>query len=144
MERTFAKPWKKPMPSPDDDIAPMYEGLKKHEFRLCHCKKCGAWYWPATDCMKHDSEPYLGNMEWAKASGKGKVFTFNVHYRAFHPGFVDELPYVYAMIELDEGPMITSNIIGCDPKEVKVGMPVEVVFQDINDQFTLPMFRPAQ
>jgi len=83
-------------------------------------------------------------MAWVNASGKGKVFTFSIHYRAFHPGFDEDLPYVYAMIEMEEGPMISSNIIGCDPKEVKVGMPVEVVFEDITEEFTLPKFRPIR
>ncbi len=144
MDTLLTKPWNKPLPSTDEDIAPFFAALKKHEFRLMKCKVCGAWYWPAAYCLNHPGKPYYGDLEWTIASGKGKVFTYNIHYRAFHPGFVEDLPYVYAMIELAEGPMITSNIIGCDPKEVKIGMPVEVVFQDINENFTLPMFRPVR
>ncbi len=137
------KVWNKPLPSVDEDMAPFFAALKKHEFRLFRCKVCGAWYWPPAYCLNHDNKPYFGDLEWTPASGKGKVFTFNVHYRAFHPGFEAELPYVYALIELDEGPMMTSNVIGCDPKEVKIGMPVEVVFRDITEEYTLPMFKPV-
>lgn len=138
------KVWNKPLPSMDQDIEPFWKSLKNHEFKLFRCKICGAWYWPPTCCINHDNEPFFGNMEWVNASGKGKVFTFNIHYRAFHPGFNEDLPYVYAMIEMEEGPLIGSNIIGCDPMEVKVGMPVEIVFEDITEEFTLPKFRPIR
>ncbi|MBI4331836.1 MAG: Zn-ribbon domain-containing OB-fold protein [Chloroflexi bacterium] len=135
--------WNKPLPSMDPDIEPFWKALKRHEFNLYHCKKCGAWYFPVACCRNHDNEPLFGNMEWAKASGKGKVFAFNIHHRAFHPGFEKDVPYVYAMIKLEEGPMIGSNVVGCDPYQVKIDMPVEIVFQDITEQFTLPQFRPV-
>jgi uncharacterized OB-fold protein len=83
-------------------------------------------------------------MEWAKASGKGKVFAFNIHYVAFDPAFQDDVPYVYALIELEEGPMIGSNIIGCAAEEVTYGMPVEVIYEDITPDYTLPKFRPIK
>lgn len=134
----------KPLPSVDEDIEPFWLALKQHEFKLFRCKKCGAWYFPAAYCRFHDNEPYMGNMEWAKASGKGKVFAFNIHYRAFDRSFENDVPYVYALIELDEGPIFATNVIGCDPKEVKIGMPVEIVYEDITEQFTLPKMRPIQ
>jgi len=136
--------WNKPLPSVDEDIAPFWEACKRHEFVLVRCKRCKAWYWPMSFCRNHDNEPFFGNMKWTKASGKGKVFTFCIAHRSFHPGFSNDVPYVYALIELDEGPMISSNVIGCDPYEVKVGMPVEVVFQDITEKFSVPLFRPAK
>lgn len=83
-------------------------------------------------------------MEWIDASGKGQVFVFSIHHWSFHPGFKDETPYVLALIETREGPLIPSTVIGCDPNEVYIGMPVEVIFEDIDDQFTLPKFRPEK
>jgi len=83
-------------------------------------------------------------MEWMDASGKGKVFVFSIHYWSFHPAFKDDVPYVLALVETEEGPLIPTNIIGCDPKEVHIGMPVEVVFEDVDEQFTLPRFEPAK
>lgn len=139
-----AKNWNKPLPSVDEDIEPFWKGMKGHEFLLFRCKKCGAWYWPVSFCLNHDNEPFFGNLEWAKASGRGKVFAFNIHYRAFHPGFAEDIPYVYALIELDEGPMFGSNIIAIEPQEVKIGMPVEVVYDDITAEFTLPKFKPVK
>ncbi|NWG76523.1 MAG: OB-fold domain-containing protein, partial [Rubrivivax sp.] len=67
-----------------------------------------------------------------------------IHNVAFDPSFKDDIPYVYALIELEEGPMFGSNIVGCDPNEVRIGMPVEVAFEDITEEFTLPKFRPVQ
>lgn len=141
----------KPIPVVETDTAPLWEGLKRHEFRLFRCKKCGAWYFPVAYCSKHNNEPFYGNMEWAQASGKGKVFAFLIHYKAFHQGFINDVPYVYALIELDEGPLMSSNIVECEPSQVYVGMPVEVVFEDRRTisggeevTFTLPKFRPSK
>ena len=141
---TIAQPYNKPLPNVDYDIKPFWDGCKEHKFKLFRCKVCGAWYWPVASCRNHKNEPYMGNMEWVEASGRGKVFTFNIHHVAFNPVFKDDVPYVYALIELEEGPMFGTNIVGCEPGEVKVGMPVEVVFEDITEEFTLPKFRPIK
>jgi uncharacterized OB-fold protein len=77
------------------------------------------------------------------ASGKGKIYTFAVYHRAYHPGFQKDLPYVTAVIELEEGPHFLSNIIGCKTDEVRCDMPVEVVWEDINEEFSLPKFKPS-
>jgi uncharacterized OB-fold protein len=86
-------------------------------------------------------------MEWAPASGRGRVFAFNIHRFAFSPAFADELPYVYALVELEEGPMYGTNVVDCAPEDVYVGMPVEVVYQDVEPEtgapFTLANVRPA-
>jgi len=141
---TLTRQYNKPLPNIDDDIKPFWDALKEHKFKLFRCKRCGAWYWPVACCRNHENEPFYGNMEWEEASGRGKVFAFNIHNVAFDPAFKDDIPYVYALIELEEGPMFGSNIIGCDPGEVRIGMQVEVVFEDITEEFTLPKFRPVQ
>lgn len=135
--------WNKPLPSLDADIEPFWTALRRHEFMLYRCKTCGAWYFPVAFCRFHKNEPLFGNMEWTKASGRGKIFAWNVHHRAFDKSFEEDLPYVYALIELEEGPMFGTNIVGIDPYKVKIGMPVEIVYQDITDEFTLPKFKPA-
>jgi hypothetical protein len=75
------------------------------------------------------------------ASGKGKIYTFVVYHQAFHKAFEGDLPYVTAIIELDEGPHLLSNIVGSNPEEVECDMPVEVVWEDINEEFALPRFK---
>ncbi len=133
----------KPLPNVSEDMRPFYEGLKQHKLLLLKCRKCGQWYWPLAFCKNHENEPYGANLEWTEASGLGKVFVHNIHYWAFSPAFKNDVPYVYALIETNEGPMIPSNVIGCKPEEVKIGMPVEVVFEDITEEFTVPKFKPA-
>ncbi|MDE3113399.1 MAG: Zn-ribbon domain-containing OB-fold protein [Chloroflexota bacterium] len=140
--------WNKPLPNVDADNQPFWEGLRRHEFLVFRCKRCGRSYWPVAYCRACPPEPFYGNMEWVPASGRGRIFAFNVHRFAFHPGFADELPYVYALIELAEGPMYGTNVVGCDPAEVRIGMPVEVVYRDVTPDgdaapFTLADVRPV-
>jgi uncharacterized OB-fold protein len=132
----------KPRPNIDEDIRPFWEGLRRHEFLLFRCKTCGAWYWPAAYCRNHENEAFMGNLQWQPASGRGRIFSFNVHHWAFHPGFKEEVPYVYALIELDEGPMFGTNVVGCRPEDVRIGQNVEIVFEDHPEEgFTLPKAR---
>ncbi len=137
-------PYRKPRPNIDEDTRPFWEGLRRHEFLLFRCTKCGAWYWPAAYCRNHENEPFMGNLEWQPASGRGRVFSFNVHRWAFDPAFKEDVPYVYALIEMEEGPMFGTNIVGCPPEDVRIGQPVEIVFEDHPDEgFTLPKARPV-
>lgn len=139
---------KRPFPSIEEDIRPFWDYLKEGSFRLWHCRQCDSWYFPKAYCRDHECGAFFEGMEWDEASGRGKVFSFNIHYRSLHPGFVDEIPYVYALIELEEGPIIGSNVIECKPEEVKIGMPVEVRLTEINhesgEKFVLPLFRPVK
>lgn len=139
-----ASAYTKPEPNIDDDIRPFWEGLREHRFLLYRCRRCGAWYWPAAYCRSHPAAAFQEEMEWTEASGRGTVFTFNIHRWAFDPSFKTDLPYVYALIELEEGPMFGTNIVGCRPEEVRIGMPVQIVFEDHPEAgFTLPKARPA-
>jgi uncharacterized protein len=133
----------RPAPNLDEDIAPFWEAVRESRFVLMQCQTCGEWYFPAAYCRHHDNEPFMGNMAWKEASGRGKVFVNTVQRRAFQPAFADEVPYVFALIELDEGPMFGSNIIGCQPEDVHTGMPVEVVFVERGSSGVLPLFRPC-
>jgi hypothetical protein len=83
------------------------------------------------------------NLEWIKASGKGKVFSYTVIRVPPHPGFSADIPYIVAIIELDEGPHLMSNLIGCKIEDVRVNMPVNTVFDDVTSEVSLVKFRPA-
>ncbi len=87
----------------------------------------------------------LGNdLEWRRVSGRGRLHTFTVVHRG-QKGFPIGPPYVIAIVELDEGPRMMTNLVGIDPDPAKlsIGMPVEVVFQDVSAEVALPHFRPA-
>lgn len=140
-DATSETTWNKPLPNIDRDNEEFWAGLARHEFLLWTCGQCGARYWPKSFCVNHDNEPFAKEMSWKPASGKGTLFAFNVHHWAFHPGFADDVPYTYALIELDEGPLISSTIVGRQPTQSDVGHPVTVVYEDHCDAgFTLPRF----
>lgn len=81
--------------------------------------------------------------EWITASGKGRLYTYVVYHKAFHPGFANDLPYVVAVVELDEGPHLLTNMVGCNPGELDCDMLVEVLWEDITEEVSLPKFRPS-
>jgi uncharacterized OB-fold protein len=80
-----------------------------------------------------------------QASGKGKLYSFEIAYRSLSAAFKVKPPYILAMIELEEGPRLMSNLINIepDPKVIKCDMPVEVVFEKLTDEITIPLFQPA-
>lgn len=132
--------YSKPLPGVDEDNKPFWDFCKHHELRMQKCSRCEKFFYPpGTIC------PHCQNLEseWVKLSGKGKVYSFVIVRRASHPAFAKDVPYVVALIETDEGPRLTSNVIGCPPEDVQIGMPVEVVFSDISEEFSLPKFKPA-
>ncbi len=130
----------KPLPGIDDENKPFWDYCKQHELRMQKCLKCGTIRYPASPICPHCLHM---ESEWAKLSGKGKVYSFTIVRRSAHPAFAEEVPYTVAIIELEEGPRLTSNVIGIPPDEVKVDLPVEVVFEDITDEFALPKFKPT-
>src|SRR5665213_2839648 len=134
-------PQSRPKPNITEEIRPFWDAVNQRRFMLMRCQTCSAWYWPAAYCRFHANEPFFGNMKWEEASGKGKVFAFNIHRKNNNPSF--PTPYVVALIELQEGPMFGTNIIGCEPEDVRIGLPVEIAFTDFDDGLILPQFRPT-
>ena len=133
--------YEKPLPKPEMERKVYWEYCRKHELRIQRCIDCGRLNNPSTaycpNCMAE-------NFEWIKMSGKGKVYSYAIVRQPYHKAFVNDLPYVIAAIELEEGPRVMSNIIGCRPEDIKIDMPVEVQFEDVTDQVTLPKFKPVQ
>ncbi|MFC2071353.1 Zn-ribbon domain-containing OB-fold protein [Chloroflexota bacterium] len=130
----------KPLPTPDEDTKPFWEYCKQHELRMQKCLQCGKAHWPAGILCPHC---HSLESEWVKLSGKGRVHSFLVVHRVYHPGFAKDVPYTVANIETEEGTRMISNVIGCKPEDVQIDMPVEVVFEDITEEFALPKFKPA-
>ena len=136
--------WTKPKPFVEETLRPFWDGLKEHKLLLHRCTECGAWYWPASYCRFHANKAFFGNMAWEQATGRGKVISYNITRTATRPEFEDIVPYVYALIQTDEGPVISSNVINCNADDVFVDMDVEIVYRDIEDlELTLPYFQPA-
>jgi uncharacterized OB-fold protein len=83
-------------------------------------------------------------MEWVKVSGKGVVYTYTIMHQLYHPGWKDDLPYNVSFVMLDEGVYLLTNLVECKNEDIYVGMPVEVVFEDVTDEVTLTKFRPVK
>ena len=132
---------RKPLPFVYNENKPFFDGTKKHELVIQRCKDCGKFqFYPRSMCMHCFSE----NVEWVKASGKGKVYSFTICARPGNPAFAGDVPYNVAIIELDEGVRMMSKVIGCENKDIKCDMPVEVVFEDASPEITLPYFKPVK
>ena len=132
--------YNKPLPRPNADTQPFWDACRQHELRFQKCLDCDLVRWPASIICP---SCYSKKTEWIKASGKGTVYTYTVYHHAFHPAFKEDLPYVTAIIKLEEGPHFLSNIVGCDPDAVHCDMPVEVTWDDVDEAFSLPKFKPA-
>ena len=131
----------KPQPRISHDTAPFWEALREHKLSLPKCNKCGKVSFPPRPfcplCFDTD-------ITYTELSGKGTVHTFSVVYQNRAPGFAEEVPYVVGYVTLDEGPQMMSNITGIDPAEVRIGQRVEVYFDDVTPNLTLPKFKVVQ
>jgi uncharacterized OB-fold protein len=130
----------KPLPTPTHETRPYWDACKRHELRIQQCGACGQHqFYPRLYCAKCFSE----RVEWVHASGRAKVATFTIVRRPVSPAFKDDLPYIVALVTLEEGPSMMTNIVGCAPEKVAIGMPVVVTFDDWTEEISIAKFRPA-
>lgn len=130
-----------PLPVIDGDSKIYWESCKNNKLMIQKCEDCGQHiFYPRQLCPHCMSE----NLAWVESSGKGIIYSYTVVHRPRHPAFMDKVPYVVALITLEEGVRMMSNIINIDVDQVRCGMPVEVVFEPINDEITLPKFQPIR
>ena len=129
-----------PVPQPESDY--YWEQAKNGKLVIQRCGDCDAvQFFPRVLCTNCSSR----SLEWIESSGKGTVFTFAIVHLPPHPGFAGDVPYVTAIVELDEGVKMPSQVIGIEPEpgRIHIGMPVEVVFEDASDSIVLPKFKPV-
>jgi uncharacterized protein len=130
----------KPLPPLTDFNREFWAAARKHEFVLQQCDECGkAWAPNGPVCPHCFSETY----HWERMSGRGRIASWVVFHKAYHPAFEKELPYNVAFVELEEGPRVISNVVGIENDALEIGLPVEVVFEDVEGGMSLPKFRPA-
>lgn len=123
------------------DSQPFWDGCARGELLLQRCDACGAFRHPPSPICPNCLSDAAG---WVRASGRGSVYTFTVVRQALARGFDEKLPYVVAVIELDEGVKFLANLVDADPETVTIGMPVEVTFEAFDGAAQLPQFRPAR
>jgi len=127
----------KPQPKPSPESALFWEGAKAHKLLLPRCNACGKfWFPPSRRCVHCLSSDFA----WTESEGQGRIYSFVVFHRVYHPAFESDVPYTVAIVELDEGPRLLANIVGTSPDDVRCDMRVRVVFEDRGD-VTIPQFR---
>lgn len=132
--------YKKPIPVPSAEAQPYWDGLRDRKLLMPRCDACGKYWFPPSLLCPHCNAT---KWAWSSTSGRGRIFSYVVYHRVYHPGFANEVPYAVAVIELDEGPRMISNVIGIAPDKLACDMRVEVVYQPITETITLPKFKPT-
>ncbi|MGA2519906.1 MAG: Zn-ribbon domain-containing OB-fold protein [Acidimicrobiales bacterium] len=129
-------PKPRPAPVPDADSAPYWQAAHDGRLVVQHCLACGAHQlYPRDRCLV-----CRGELEWVDASGRGTVHSFTVIRQNYARPFRDWIPYVVALVDLEEGPRLMTNIVGCAPEDVRIGMPVRATFEVVSDVAGIALF----
>jgi uncharacterized OB-fold protein len=131
------EPATKPVPEPTRDSKPYWDGLGQGRLLIQTCAACGK--------LRHYPRPvcdacYSMEVTWTQASGRGCVHSWTVAHHAFHPGFKQELPYILALVDLEEGVRMTAQLRGVTPGEMRIGLPVAVAFERTTGELAVPAF----
>jgi len=134
LQRTY----KKPLPEITHQSRPFWQACNQHNLLVQQCGNCDRYHLPPAELSPCCSAP----LRWVRASGRGQVHTFTILHVAYNPAFKDDLPYNVSIIELEEGPLLLSNVVNCANAELHIGMPVRVVFENVTPEQALPRFEP--
>ena len=133
--------YKKPLPVVQPWSEEFWKAAKQHKLLIQECEECKAKiFYPRKFCP----ECWSPNLGWFEAGGKAKVAKYTVMMDQVEPVFWEDIPYVLAVVDLEEGIRMMTRIVECKPEEVTFDMDVEVVFEDITEEFSLPYFRPLK
>jgi uncharacterized OB-fold protein len=128
------------LPSIEAESRPFWDAAREGRFLIARCGSCGkAHHYPRPFCPFCWSE----DVSWEDASGQATLYTYSTVYTNDLPPFSERLPYIAAVVDLDEGPRVMTNIVDCDPSELRIGMPLRVAFRELTPEVTAPVFRPA-
>jgi hypothetical protein len=135
---------RKPLPAITAEAKRFWDAAAQNKLVMQRCQGCSAWIWtPRPLCNECGSAA----VQWTPMSGKGEIYSFTVIRqvvgRAASKAFEPDIPYVVAWVDLDEGPRMITNIVGCPVEDVKLGMKVSVVFEQASKDIWLPKFKPA-
>lgn len=129
----------KPLPVIDERSRPFWEAAHRGELRLPCCRACGhhrttfEGICPCCLGQEHD---------WALLSGRGSVWSFCVFHKVYFRGFSESIPYNVALVRLEEGPLLVTNLVDIQTADIRIGMPVEAVYAEVTSEVTLIRFRP--
>ena len=133
-----ALPYAKPLPVLEGLSGEFYAWCRQGELRFQRCTDCGTFrHVPRELCAQCNSFAW----EWARSSGRGTVYTWTVVQRALHPALANDTPLAPVVVEMEEGVRLLGNMVDCAPQELVIGLPVEVEFEAVTPEVSLPRFR---
>jgi uncharacterized OB-fold protein len=128
------------LPLPDGETQPFWDAARERRLMIKRCNACGrAYFYPRDFCPKC----WSSDVAWEEASGRATLYTWSIVYRNDLPPFGDRVPYVAAVVDLEEGPRMMTNVEGAPFDDLSMGMPLVVDYRVESDEITLPIFRPA-
>ena len=133
--------YRKPLPRPDQDSRPYWESCQAHQMALQQCADCGQFRFPPRLVCPHCLSEAA---TWTPVGGGGRVYVSLVMYRPPTPAWEGDVPYNLSMVELDEGVRLWSNVVGCDPETIQIGDRVQLQYDDVTPEYTLPRFRRVE
>lgn len=132
--------YEKPLPVTTDGSQPFWDACRRHELVIQQCEQCGHRRWPigpvCTECLSPETT-------WVPIAGTGEVWSWITYHQAFNTAFAQDLPYNVALIRMDEGHTMISNLVDIEPEEIQLGQRVQIVFDDVTDEVSIPRFRPV-
>jgi hypothetical protein len=128
------------LPTIEEESKPFWDAARDHRFLIAHCHACGqVHHYPRPFCPFCWSE----DVSWIDASGRATLYTHSTVYVNDLPPFKDQIPYIAAVVDLEEGPRVMTTIVDCSADELSIGMALQVSYKTITDEVTIPVFRPA-
>jgi uncharacterized OB-fold protein len=135
----------KPIPVPDEASRPFFTAARRGVLLLRRCRACGTFMSPTggigTPLRPRCVSCFSAELEWAPAGGQGTLYSFALMHQVYDPAFARDVPYNIAVVELDEGVRLTTNVVGCPNDELWIGMALEVTFERVSDEVAIPKFR---
>lgn len=130
----------RPLPTITEDNAEFWRSTREHAMKLQKCDRCGRfWYYPGPVCHYCGSTRFT----WTPVSGRGTIYSYSVLESAKGNPFADDVPIALILVRLEEGPVMMSNLVDDVDGVLAVELPVSLVYEDVDDELTLPVFRPA-
>jgi uncharacterized protein len=131
----------KPLPVVTDESRPFWEGCRQGKLLLQYCDQCRRHqFYPRLYCMQCGS----ASLSWIEASGRGVIYSYTIIHQNKSPEFAQDTPYNVAIVQLEEGPRMMSNIVDISPAELRIDLPVTIIFDAVSDSISLPRFKPTK
>lgn len=135
---TSNESYAKPLPDTDGLHGVFWEGVRRGELLLQQCRECGTKW---NQCSGFCPGCLAADFDWVPAAGTGTIYSRIVMHQVYWPSYADDVPYVVVWVQLDEGPLMTANVVDAANEEIEIGRRVEVVFVPVTADITLPQFR---